>query len=403
MVSAGRAWMSAAEASRRLGVKRTTLYAYVSRGLIRSAPTGGATRERTYARDDVERLRRKAEERRHPDTVASHALHLGTPVLDSAISLIADHRLYYRGHDAVELSRTRSVAEVASLIWTGRFDAAPFRMPPTRKRAAELAELPFIARARVLLADAAHRDPLAFDLRAEAVAATGQRILALMTHSATLSRTAGATIEASLAAAWNVRPGGINVLRAAIVLCADHELNVSAFTARCIASAGASPYAAVIGGLSALEGIRHGGMTVRVEAMLESMRSQRSGAAALAERLRQGAEIYGFGHPLYQNGDPRAAELFSLLRAHAPRSSELTFALGVVDAASTLLGEHPTLDLALATLSRVLGLPPRSGLTLFAIGRTIGWIGHAIEQYTEGALIRPRARYVGEVPRVGKL
>jgi len=398
MVSAARAWLSAAEASRRLGVKRPTLYAYVSRGLIRSAPKGGATRERMYARDDVERVRRKTAERRDPGAVASHALDHGTPVLDSAITLIADGRVYYRGHDAVELSRTRTVAEVASLIWGGRFDAPASGPPPTPKSTIAPTELPFIARAQVLLATAATGDPLAFDLRAEAVASTGGRILALMTRAATLSRTAGATIDAKLAAAWSVRAGGADVLRAAIILCADHELNVSAFTARCIASAGASPYAAVIGGLSALEGIRHGGLSARVEAMLESMRHERSGAAAVAERLRQGAEIYGFGHPLYPNGDPRAMELFTLLRARYPRSPELKFALGVVDAASSLLGEHPTIDVALATVSRVLELPPRSGLTLFAIGRTIGWIGHAIEQYAGGALIRPRARYTGEVP-----
>ena len=60
--------------------------------------------------------------------------------------------------------------------------------------------------------------------------------------------------------------------------------------------------------------------------------------------------------------------------------------------------EAPTLDFALATVARVLGLPPQSGLTLFAIGRTIGWIGHAIEQYATGQIIRPRAKYVGPVP-----
>ena len=100
----------------------------------------------------------------------------------------------------------------------------------------------------------------------------------------------------------------------------------------------------------------------------------------------------------YPEGDPRASELFRLLRSYRPRSRELTFAFRVADVVRDQTGEHPSLDFALATLSRVLGLPRGSGLIIFACGRSIGWIGHVIEQYTAGALIRPRARYVGEPP-----
>jgi citrate synthase len=118
------AWMTAADASKRLGVSRATLYAYVSRGFVRSQAVAGSTRERAYAREDVERLRRQTEERRNPDKAAARALQWGMPILESSIALIDGRTLYYRGHDAVALSRTRSVEEVASLIWTGRFDAA---------------------------------------------------------------------------------------------------------------------------------------------------------------------------------------------------------------------------------------------------------------------------------------
>ena len=70
----------------------------------------------------------------------------------------------------------------------------------------------------------------------------------------------------------------------------------------------------------------------------------------------------------------------------------------VADAATAATGEKPNVDFALAALARVLRLPPGSALTLFAIGRTIGWIGQAIEQYATGQLIRPRAKYVGATP-----
>ena len=65
--------MSAADAARTLRVSRATLYAYVSRGMVRSQATPGMTRERAYAREDVEHLRRRTEERRAPDKAAARA------------------------------------------------------------------------------------------------------------------------------------------------------------------------------------------------------------------------------------------------------------------------------------------------------------------------------------------
>ena len=115
---------------------------------------------------------------------------------------------------------------------------------------------------------------------------------------------------------------------------------------------------------------------------------------ALADRLRRGAGVDGFGHQLYPNGDPRATLLLDML----PKSKELTFARTLADAAESVLGERPTLDFGLVAVSRALGLPRGSALALFAIGRTIGWIAHAIEQYETGTMIRPRAKYVGTSP-----
>ena len=120
--------------------------------------------------------------------------------------------------------------------------------------------------------------------------------------------------------------------------------------------------------------------------------------AAVDARLRRGEPIDGFGHPLYRDGDPRAIALLDMLRERYAKSRELAFVLDVADAAASVTRERPNLDFALAALARVLRLPAGSPLTLFAIGRTIGWIGHAIEQYATGQLIRPRAKYVGVVP-----
>jgi citrate synthase len=394
-----RAWMTAAEAAGALRVSLATLYAYVSRGFIRSQSMPGPSRARGYSRDDVEGLRRRTEARRDPENAATRALQWGMPILESSITLIDGNRLYYRGYDTTALARSRSLEEVASLIWTGRLDAdfpaVHLRAPAARS---SVRGLSFVARAQSALAGASAQDPLAFDVRTAKVARCGWRILQLLATAATGAGSDAPTIDRALARAWGVSSRGVDVLRAALILCADHELNVSSFTARCVASAGSNPYAVVIAGLAALEGTRHGGASARVESMLASMRRARGLRGAVEARLRRGEPIDGFGHPLYPHGDPRAAMLLEMLRERHGNSAELTFVMNFSDAGAAAIRETPNVDFALAALARVLRLPAGAPLTLFAIGRTIGWVGHAIEQYETGQLIRPRAKYVGVVP-----
>jgi citrate synthase len=388
------AWLDADEAVETLGVSRATLYAYVSRGRIRSEAAPGVQRRRRYSRDDIERLKARSRERRNPEKAAEQALHWGLPILESAITLIADERIYYRGHELSTLARERSVAEVAALLWTGTADARALDPPPRATTAPRAREgMPFIAAAQSALALASADDPLAYDLRPRAVAQTGWRIVWLLTKLAAGSARGGDTVDAALAAAWGA-PRSAALIRAALIACADHELNVSTFTARCVASAGASPYNVAIAGLAALEGTKHGGATARIDAAWDTLRRTGDLRGAFAERLRRGEIIEGFGHPLYPGGDPRAALLLAML----PKGKPATFARELVAAAKSVIGEAPTVDLALVALAHALGLPSGSALTLFAIGRTIGWIGHAIEQYEANAIIRPRAKYVGATP-----
>lgn len=388
------AWLDAEEAVAALGVSRATLYAYVSRGRIRSEAAPGAERRRRYSRDDIERLKARSRERRNPEKAAEQALHWGLPILESAITLIDDEHVYYRGHDANALARERSVADVAALLWTGVADGAalgPAPRVPAARRTREHG--PFVAAAQSALALASADDEHAYDLRPRSVAQTGWRIAWLLTRLAAARDAAGETIDAVLASAWGV-PRSAELLRAALIASADHELNVSTFTARCVASAGGSPYGVVIAGLAALEGTKHGGATARLEAAWDELHRARDLRAALTDRLRRGETIEGFGHQLYPNGDPRAALLLGML----PKVKASTFARELAAAAQAVLGEAPTIDFALVAVARSLALPNGAALTLFAIGRTLGWVGHAIEQYEANAIIRPRAKYVGATP-----
>ena len=106
-------YLSARDAAAALGVRPQTLYAYVSRGLVRSEATG--RRDRRYHAEDIAALRRRREG--NPSAATEAALSFGAPVLESAITLILDGKLYYRGQDATRLARHASIHEVAALLW----------------------------------------------------------------------------------------------------------------------------------------------------------------------------------------------------------------------------------------------------------------------------------------------
>ncbi len=395
-------YLTAADAARALGVRQATLYAYVSRGLLRSEPVPSRTRERRYHREDVERLQQIKAARRDPHAAAARSLHWGGPVMESAITLIDAGRVYYRGVDAVRLAADATLEQAAGVIWSAPDDtAAAFRVPPAlaaddRARVRRLTGDP-IARLQAALAVAAPVDVAALDRRPDAVRRSGARIVSLMAGVAAASHRVGAPIHASLQREWARRaPDAAAAIRVALVLCADHELNVSTFTARCAASAGASPYDVVSAALATLKGGRHGGASGRALALLANTPPDRA-RSEVADRLRAGESLAGFGHPLYPDGDPRAALLLRLA-ARSGHVARWRSVRAVWTAAAAALGQKPNLDFGLAAITWTYGLPAHAPLTLFAIGRTVGWIAHAVEEYASDQLIRPRARYVGPPP-----
>ena len=390
--------LSAQEAAERLGVSRETLYAYVSRGLLHSAPVSSKSRARRYRAEDVEALLARRAARRDPEASTLGALAWGAPVLESALTLIEGGRLFYRGQDAARLAEEASVEEVAALLWTG--EAGSWRALPLRAR---LAQPPLSAPGGLLetyahaLTHAAAHDLHAREARPEALPGVAARVLTLL--YATTERVSGRPpapdlpLHERLARAWGV-PGRADLLRRALVLTADHELNVSAFTARVVASGGAGLHRATLAALSALQGVRHGLMTEEAHRLIGAALTGSPEAALLAAqgRLRQ---LPGFGHRLYPEGDPRAAALLAALPDHPARA----VAEGLAERVRAELGERPNIDFALAALAWGLGLTAERALALFALGRSVGWLAHAIEG-ASGGLVRPRAVYVGARPDV---
>jgi citrate synthase len=376
-------YLTAKEVTEYLNITAQTLYAYVSRGLIRSE--AGEGRSRRYLAEDVEKLKNKRDPARIAEDAAQTALRWGMPVLDSALTLITGEAIYYRGRDVSELAQTATLEQVAGLLWLCELKALPsaeFVSPPPLDPA-----LPIIQ--KLIIALASQNDLAAYDRSPTRVAETGMRLLSLMTT--VIGGKGSGSIAEMLSSAWNIEP---SLIDAALILVADHELNASAFTARVVASADATPYAAVIAGLAAMSGTRHGGSIDRTVALLREVGEAQYARAAIAERLRRGENLPGFGHRLYPQGDPRAVLLLNLIRQY----HDVSLSDAVITEAQAAFGYAPNVDMALATLEYEARLPRGSGLALFALGRTVGWIAHIIEQYDADELIRPRARYTGVQP-----
>lgn len=422
-MAARKQFYSADEAIALLSISKGTLYSYVSRGLVRSEETGGKTRSRRYRADDVDALVERKQQRRNPERVAQSALNWGSPVLESALTMIADDRLYYRGYDAAELAVTRTFEQVAALLWGRDFnegqsfdsDGAPdndgaleklWGHAATSIRVDELAKtLKPLEIFQVILPVIGAADLTAYSLTPQTVHRTAQIIIQIMARTISDTERSGrlmtgqTSISHALMETWAPQNRDIpRLLDAMLILCADHELNVSSFTVRCVASAGSSPYAAVIAGLSALQGYRHGGASELVEILLHEAKPNPQ--ATIASRLKRGESIPGFGHPLYTNADPRCTVLLALADGYSQSATDevrgmYNAAVEIMELVTNHVGLIPNLDFGLATLCTVLGLPQGAPLTLFALGRTAGWIGHYLEQIETGQLIRPRATYVG--------
>src|SRR5579859_4169334 len=400
-----------AEAARRLGVRPATLYAYVSRGVVRSRRVPGA-RGSWFDPAQIDALTRAGSRpgRSGPDLTVT-----------SAITHIDGQTLSYRGRDATELISRASFEAVASLLWAGQLRHERFDAPKATTRAARQATRWLPAGARLAdrlvlaVAAAATADPLRFDLSPPAVRSVGRLLIAAMVDSLPSRRDGDpppleldgeAPIESSVAGRLWTRLApdalpqhGATILNGYLVLLADHELATSTLAARVAASARANPYSAVTSALGALDGPLHGTVSEEVHALLTEASGPHGATAAVADRLRRGQHVPGFGHRLYVDGDPRGVAGLRLLRSlagNAGAGRRLRVVEEVCAAAGARTPTTPNSDFSLGALAFVAGMPSDAGEAIFAVARTAGWIAHVLEEYGEASLrYRVRADYVG--------
>jgi citrate synthase len=380
------------EAARRLGVKVSTLYAYVSRGLLSSHPEPDGRRS-LFALADIEHL---AKRRRNGGRAEN-----GLATITTGVTQLRAGGPYYRGRPATELASRMTFEEVAALLWGT--DVEGDWTPP------ELGECPLVQvsdRMRWALVMCGANDPLRADLSPAAVVRAARRVIAALTNVVAGPERSGnahlsiamrlaqglagtAAVQSSTgrdAAEWAA------ALNAALILMADHELATSTLAVRVAACTRADLYDALLAGLATLAGPLHGAASQGAYELLVNV--ERDGASrALNAILHRHENLPGFGHKIYKEGDPRFAALWELARPVLSEERCGLF-LEILERAAADGVPQPNCDLALAALSWGTGMPPDAGRTIFTVARIAGWTAHYQEELMERPLrFRTRAVY----------
>jgi citrate synthase len=351
-------------------------------------------------------------------------------------------RLFFRGYEIADLARAATFEDVTYLLWFGELpDAAAAaehrrRLAATRGLPKEIRALleglprethPLDAlRTAVSLASAYDPDTRASDLDANLRKA--YRLMNLVPETVAAwqrIRTGRAPVDAPIEGGHAARflhlldgrtPAAdvARVLDVALVLHADHELNASTFAARVAVATLADLHAAVTAAVSTLKGPRHGGANedvlemllaigdpARAEAYVDARIGAR-GALSKTERADPKARMPGFGHRVYKVDDARARVLRGMAKSMADATGKTKLfevAERVYDAMHARTSLPVNVDFFSAVVYDALGIPPDFCTSIFAVGRTAGWIAHVLEQYADNRLIRPRADYTGPAPR----
>ena len=204
---------------------------------------------------------------------------------------------------------------------------------------------------------------------------------------------------------YKVNPVLERALDVLFILHADHEQNCSTNAMRAISSAQTDPYSSLSGAIAALYGPLHGGANEAVLTMLREIGTINN-VPAFVKEVKEGQgekKLMGFGHRVYKNYDPRAKVIKSLadqVFEVTGKNPLLTIAvelerIALQDDYFVKRKLYPNVDFYSGLIYEAMGFPPDYFTVLFAIGRTAGWIAHALEQRAAGFVLRPRARYVG--------
>ena len=412
-------YLTASEAIGLLEVKRQTLYAYVSRGLIRSTVRSGR-KERLYLREDVERVHARALARSGHGPVAADAMNHGQPIIPTAITEITPAGPKYRGRLATELAEAEAPFEaVAQLLWTGEWDpaAAPWKVRPAPAEFVALVDS---------FGDVPRRDPvlevfavavlhLGLQRRSDAADGPGEthayeearQIIGHLVGCCGLASPRqryvpmdpGERIAPALLRALDAEgtPRNVATVTALLALLADHELAPGTLSVRVAASSGATLHGCIAAALCASAGLIVAHRFDEIYDFLAQGRDRAGWVRAAVQLHEQGRPMPGFGHVLYPRGDPRGSMLLAFIRERRPEP-ELLAVCDFIAEVEQATGQRVRHELPLVALVRAMGLPRPAASAIFLVSRTAGWVAHIQEQRASGQLLRPRAQFTPGTP-----
>ncbi len=401
-------YLDANQAADYLDVSKSTLYAYVSRGRLESIETEGDQRRRQYRKADLDRLRRRSDAASGDGPSAGDALHWGQPSLETDVGSISARGPCYRGVPLSSiLCDNWSFSEVASLIWSGERKTWKIDAAATDTMDIAPAQTPPITTLREITLEAGRSSEGDTQCRSawiELITKTIRRLsprprpnqpcepsacLAQFIHHYERRPQHEQSPNGS-----SRRPPGplLEIIDNILMIVADHGLNASTFTGRISASAGAGLFDALTASLATFSGDRHGRHFTRVRHMIHDLaHTDLDPQSWVTRRLTGANSIPGFGHPLYEHGDPR----YRWVRRAVTELTEDHQILSQYDqlqSAATDAGvAPPNLDVGLALAADAFDISDDSMAFLFAVGRMVGWLAHIREQSRRNHVLRPTA------------
>ncbi|MSR29852.1 MAG: citrate synthase [Phycisphaerales bacterium] len=360
----------------------------------------------------------------------------GQTVGDTAICMVNQTQLVYRGYEIADLAQHASFEEVAYLLLAGHKPSAA-ELEEFKREQGALRAIPASVRDAIVricresptahpmsilrtgVSLLSHLDPDCESLAPDAELRKAKRLLAQIptiigTCQRALEGKAPIDPDPSLDHSANLlwcmsgtKPDALaaRILDVSLVLYAEHDFNASTFAARVIASTESDLHSAVCGAIGALKGPLHGGANEAAMEMLKDIDRDCAGGAMSVEAWMTRAfaekrKLMGFGHRVYKNGDHRAPilrnwglKLASSLGASAKRWFDLGDEVQAIMLRDKAI--HPNVDFPCGMTYFIMGIPVPQYTPIFVASRITGWAAHVMEQHANNRIIRPLATYCG--------
>jgi citrate synthase len=352
----------------------------------------------------------------------------GIVACSTAVSSIVVDTLNYRGYTIEDLAENSTFEEVTFLLWNDRLPTAQelnaFKAELNKEMSLDsefikvLKTIPTkvhpMSWLRTAVSLMAHWDKDANDMSPEANRRKSLRLTAKMgtivcAFEAIRNGKDPVAPKSGQSLAWNfmyMLGGGkepqsdmVKVFDTCLILHADHELNCSAFATRVTASSLSDLHSAIVSAIGALKGPLHGGANEQVMLMLKKIGTIESAKKFVLDAISAKEKVMGIGHRVYKNGDPRARILRQIsdkLTAKTNQHHLYEMSILIDDTMQKEKGLMPNVDFYSATVYYSMGIPIDIYTPIFAVSRISGWCAHAMEQYANNRIYRPRGKWTGK-------